>query len=36
MLKAFVTAVIVLSLFLRVFSDLGWISWNVIDFLTVQ
>ena len=36
MLKAFVTAGILLSLFLRVFSDLGWISWNVIDFLTVQ
>jgi len=36
MLKAFVTAGILLSLFLRVFSDLGWIGWNVIDFLTVQ
>ena len=36
MLKAFVTAAILLSLFLRVFSDLGWIGWNVIDFLTVQ
>ena len=36
MLKAFVTAAILFSLFLRVFSDLGWISWNVIDFLTVQ
>ena len=35
-LKAFVTAAILLSLFLRVFSDLGWIGWNVIDFLTVQ
>ena len=36
MLKAFVTAAILLSLFLRVFSDLGLIGWNVIDFLTVQ
>ena len=36
MLKAFVTAGILLSLFLRLFSDLGWIGWNVIDFLTVQ
>ena len=36
MLKAFVTATILLSVLLRVFSDLGWISWNVIDFLTVQ
>ena len=36
MLKAFVTAAILFSLFLRVFSDLGWIGWNVIDFLTVQ
>ena len=36
MLKAFVTAVILLALFLRVFNDMGWIGWNVIDFLTVQ
>ena len=36
MLKAFVTATILLALFLRVFNDLGWIDWNVIDFLTVQ
>ncbi len=36
MLKAFVTAAILISLFLRLFSDLGWIGWNVIDFLTVQ
>jgi hypothetical protein len=36
MLKAFVTAVILLALSLRVFNDLGWIGWNVIDFLTVQ
>jgi len=36
MLKAFVTAAILLALFLRVFNDLGWIGWNVIDFLTVQ
>ena len=36
MLKAFVMAVILLALFLRVFNDLGWIGWNVIDFLTVQ
>jgi len=35
-LKAFVTAVILLALFLRVFNDMGWIGWNVIDFLTVQ
>ena len=36
MLKAFVTAAILLALFLRVFNDMGWIGWNVIDFLTVQ
>jgi hypothetical protein len=36
MLKAFVTAAILLALSLRVFNDLGWIGWNVIDFLTVQ
>ena len=36
MLKAFVTATILLALLLRVFNDLGWIDWNVIDFLTVQ
>ena len=36
MLKAFVTAGILLALFLRVFNDIGWIGWNVIDFLTVQ
>jgi len=36
MLKAFVTAAILLALFLRVFNDLGWIGWNVIDFLKVQ
>ena len=36
MLKAFVMAVILLALFLRVFNDLGWIGWNVIDFLTIQ
>ena len=36
MLKVFVTAVILLALFLRVFNDMGWIGWNVIDFLTVQ
>jgi len=36
MLKAFVTGVILLALSLRVFNDLGWIGWNVIDFLTVQ
>ena len=36
MLKVFVTAVILLALFLRVFNDMGWIGWNIIDFLTVQ
>ena len=36
MLKAFVTAAILFALFLRVFNDMGWIGWNVIDFLTVQ
>ena len=36
MLKAFVTAAILLSLFFRVINDFGWIGWNVIDFLTVQ
>jgi hypothetical protein len=36
MLKAFVIAAIFLALSLRVFNDLGWIGWNVIDFLTVQ
>ena len=36
MLKVFVTAVILLALFLRGFNDMGWIGWNIIDFLTVQ
>jgi hypothetical protein len=36
MLKAFVTAAILFSLFFRVINDFGWIGWNVIDFLTVQ
>ena len=36
MLKGLVTATIILTLFLRMFYDLGWIDWNVINFLKVQ
>ena len=36
MLKGLVTATIIITLFLRMFHDLGWIDWNIINFLKVQ
>ncbi len=36
MLKAGITIAIILAVFLQLFYDLGWISWSVINFLTVQ
>ena len=36
MMKAGVTAAILLSLFMRILFDLGLIKWNIISILTVQ
>ncbi len=36
MVKLFVLASIILATILRFFYDLGWMGWNVLDFLTIQ
>lgn len=36
MLKIIILTSIVLAMIFRLFYDFGWLSWNVLDFLTIQ
>ncbi len=35
-LKVIIVGIIVLSIFLRLFNDLGWISFDILKYLTIQ
>ncbi len=36
MVKVYILVSVLLATLLRLFYDLGWLSWNVLDFLTIQ